>query len=124
MVTIDAMGCQKKIATQVLQKGADYLLSVKGNPPALADAFEAALPMAKVASFEGDSYVTDEKNRGRQETRYHIVSEVTEEFQELSYEWAGLKTVGVVMSFRQKGDEVPEAPMIRYSEETEESRTG
>jgi predicted transposase YbfD/YdcC len=114
MVTTDAMGCQKKIATQVLQKGADYLLSVKGNQPALADAFEAAFPMAKVVNFEGDAYVTDEKNRGRQETRYHIVSEVTEEFQELSYEWAGLKTVGVVMSFRQEGDEVPEAPMIRY----------
>ncbi|WP_276111026.1 ISAs1 family transposase [Halomonas sp. JS92-SW72] len=26
LVTIDAMGCQKKIATQILQKGADYLL--------------------------------------------------------------------------------------------------
>ncbi|WP_226916970.1 ISAs1 family transposase, partial [Halomonas sp. FME65] len=87
LVTIDAMGCQKKIATQILQKGADYLLSVKDNQPALADAFEAAFPMAKVASFEGDAYVTDEKNRGRQETRYHIVSDVTEEFQELSYEW-------------------------------------
>ena len=86
LVTIDAMGCQKKIATQVLQKGADYLLSVKDNQPALADAFEAAFPMAKVASLEGDAYVTDEKNRGRQEIRYHIVSEVTEEFQELSYE--------------------------------------
>jgi len=35
MVTIDAMGCQKKIATQVLQKGADYLLSVEGQPAGL-----------------------------------------------------------------------------------------
>ncbi|MBF8224040.1 ISAs1 family transposase [Halomonas sp. 328] len=100
LVTIDAMGCQKKIATEVLQKG--------------ADAFEAAFPMAKVASFTGDSYVTDEKNRGRQETRYHIVSEITDEFQEISYEWPGMKTVGVVMSFRQKGDGAPEIPMIRY----------
>ena len=114
LVTIDAMGCQKKIATQVLQKGADYLLSVKGNQPALAAAFETAFPITKVASFSGDSYITDEKNRGRQETRYHIVSEITEEFQELSYEWPGLKTVGVVMSFRQEGDEAPEEPMIRY----------
>ncbi|WP_168016705.1 hypothetical protein [Halomonas salinarum] len=70
--------------------------------------------MAEVVNFEGDAYVTDEKNRGRQETRYHIVSDLTEDFQELSYEWPGLKTVGVVMSFRQEGDEAPEAPMIRY----------
>ena len=108
------MGCQKKIATQLLQKGADYLLSVKDNQPALADAFEAAFPMAKVASFEGDAYITDEKNRGRQETRYHIVSNVVEEFQGLSYEWPGLKSVGLVMSFRQEGEGGPESPMIRY----------
>ncbi|MCW4153943.1 ISAs1 family transposase, partial [Halomonas sp. 18H] len=43
-----------------------------------------------------------------------IVSEITEEFQELSYEWPGLKMVGVVMSFRQEGGEAPEVPMIRY----------
>lgn len=70
--------------------------------------------MAKVVSFERDAYVTDEKSRGRQETRYHIVSEVAEEFQELSYEFLGMKSVGLVMSFRQVGDEAPEAPMIRY----------
>ena len=38
-----------------------------------------------------------EKDRGRQETRHHIVKEFTEEFQELGYEWPGSKTVGVVM---------------------------
>lgn len=31
LVTIDAMGCQKKIATAILKKDADYLLAVKGN---------------------------------------------------------------------------------------------
>jgi predicted transposase YbfD/YdcC len=31
-----------------------------------------------------------------------------------SYEWPGLKTVGVVMSFRSEGDKVPTEPMIRY----------
>ena len=67
-----------------------------------------------MVNFDGDAYVTDEKNRGRQETRYHIISELTDEFQELSYEWPGLKTVDVVMSFRQEGDEAPEVPMIRY----------
>ena len=30
-VTIDAMGCQKNIAQQVVEKGADYLLAVKAN---------------------------------------------------------------------------------------------
>ena len=30
-VTIDAMGCQKNIAQQVVEKGADYLLAMKAN---------------------------------------------------------------------------------------------
>jgi len=115
LVTIDAMGCHKNIASQVLQKGADYLLSVgEENQPALADAFEAAFLMATVVNFEGDAYVTDEKNRGQQETRYHIVSEVSEEFQKLIYDWPGMKTVGVVMSFRQERGKAPETPMTRY----------
>ena len=58
--------------------------------------------------------MTDEKNRSCQETRCHILKEFTEEFQKLSYEWPGLKTVGVVMSFRSEGDKVPAEPMIRY----------
>jgi len=70
--------------------------------------------VSELVHFEGDAYVTDEKNCGRQETRYHIVKEFTAEFQELSYEWPGLKTVGVVMSFRSEGDKVPTEPMIRY----------
>jgi len=114
LVTIDAMGCQKKIAANVLHKGADYLLAVKDNQPKLMNAFEQAFPMSELISFKGDSYVTDEKNRGRQETRYHVVSEFTQEFQDLSYEWPGLKTVGVVMSFRTESGQTPEEPTLRY----------
>ena len=31
IVTIDAMGCQKEIAREILEGGADYVLAVKGN---------------------------------------------------------------------------------------------
>lgn len=31
IITIDAMGCQKQIAAQIIGKGADYVLAVKGN---------------------------------------------------------------------------------------------
>ena len=71
------MGCQKKIAASVLHKGADYLLSVKDNQPKLVKAFEQAFPVSELAHFEGNAYVTDEKNRGRQEMRHHIVREFT-----------------------------------------------
>jgi hypothetical protein len=35
LVTIDAMGCQTKIAATILDRGADYLLAVKDNQPSL-----------------------------------------------------------------------------------------
>ena len=40
LVTIDAMGCQKKIAQKILNKNADYLLAVKGNQGRLEQAFD------------------------------------------------------------------------------------
>lgn len=114
LVTIDAMGCQKKIALEIINQGADYLLAVKGNQPKLADAFTAHFPMHKVATYEGDSYSTQEKNRGRLETRHHIVSDLPEAFFDFTYEWAGLKKLGVVVSFRQEGEEAPESATVRY----------
>lgn len=41
LVTLDAMGCQRKIAQTILDKEADYLLAVKGNQGKLAEAFDA-----------------------------------------------------------------------------------
>ena len=61
LVTIDAMGCQKKIAASVLRKGADYLLSVKDNQPKLVKAFEQAFPVSELVNFKGGACVTDKK---------------------------------------------------------------
>ena len=74
-VTIDAMGCHKKIAASVLHKGTDYLLSVKDNQPKLVKAFEQAFPVNERVHFEGesDTYVTEEKNRVFRKTWCHIL---------------------------------------------------
>src|SRR6266853_6852578 len=37
IVTIDAMGCQKEIAAKIRERGADYVLTVKGNQEHLED---------------------------------------------------------------------------------------
>ena len=34
-VTIDAMGCQKEIATQIIEQGGEYILALKRNHPHL-----------------------------------------------------------------------------------------
>jgi len=35
IITIDAMGCQKEIAAQIKEQGADYVLALKDNQPTL-----------------------------------------------------------------------------------------
>src|SRR5512134_2366002 len=37
VVTIDAMGCQKAIAQDLVTAGADYVLTLKANPPTLSE---------------------------------------------------------------------------------------
>lgn len=100
LLTIDAMGCQREIAEKIVSKGADYLLAVKGNQPKLAKTFEKHFPISKFNDFEEYSFTTSEKNHGREETRVYIVKEIFDEFVDQSFEWKGMKTVGVSVNFR------------------------
>ncbi|TCT00450.1 ISAs1 family transposase [Aquabacter spiritensis] len=72
VVTIDAMGCQVAIAQKIIDHGADYVLSLKGNQPNLEadvlDYFRAA-PAAEIVST-----TTLEKGHGRIETRHYRAS--------------------------------------------------
>jgi predicted transposase YbfD/YdcC len=69
-VTIDAMGCQKAIARQVCDQGADYVLAVKDNQMNLAEAvqFQLGRGHSKVARSK---LRTRDKNHGRKEQRLY-----------------------------------------------------
>ena len=73
LVTLDAMGCQREIAAQIVEKGADYVLPVKGNQPHLQAEVEAALSEAIASNFSGsdvhDTVSSEETGHGRQEKR-------------------------------------------------------
>ena len=100
LVTIDAMGCQRAIAKKVVEKEADYLLAVKGNQGKLHEAFQNHFTVMKVQNWSGDSYQTVEKQHGRHETRFYIVSDLFDEFVNLSFDWTGMKTLGVALAIR------------------------
>ena len=72
IVTIDAMGCQKEIASKILEKEADYLLGLKGNQPQLeievAAYFDAAIKNKFVGVPHG-FHETTERGHGRVERR-------------------------------------------------------
>lgn len=53
IVTIDAMGCQTEIAEKIIRKGADYILSVKGNQGLLEEGILDTIRFVKpVDEFE------------------------------------------------------------------------
>lgn len=68
IVTIDAMGCQKAIAEQITQQGADYLFGLKDNQEMLSlGAFTAFESGSNVPSAQ--TTLQREQNHGRRETR-------------------------------------------------------
>jgi len=72
LVTIDAMGCQKKIAEVIIEQEADYLLAVKDNQPNFYQAVQDYFAQANKAVFEGydiDFAETFDKGHGRMESR-------------------------------------------------------
>jgi predicted transposase YbfD/YdcC len=106
LVSIDAIGCQKAIAGQVVEAGGDYLLAVKENQPTLYRDIQAMLDRAVEAGFDVPGRRVfggeDESGRGRQECRSYAL------FTELSGlsgrgEWPGLKAVLVAARQRRVG---------------------
>jgi predicted transposase YbfD/YdcC len=65
LVTIDAMGCQRHIASKIIEKGADYLLAVKGNQGCLEEDAERTVRFTKPAS----EWVEEDFGHGRIEER-------------------------------------------------------
>ena len=52
IVTIDAMGCQKDIAEQIVQQAGDYVLAVKDKQPHLAEDVQTLIDWAESHQFE------------------------------------------------------------------------
>jgi len=103
IVTIDAMGCQKAIVQAIVDKGADYVISLKGNQGKLHDATEEFLGEARAERFETIPHAyteTLEKGHGRVEKRRYWLTNRLDWFREKN-EWAGLTSVGMVEATRE-----------------------
>jgi predicted transposase YbfD/YdcC len=106
VVTIDAMGCQKAIASQIVQQGGDDVLALKDNQPTrqedVAELFEPDLDTPSPAK-QRQVITTEDEGHGRHETRVYTMVRLTQEFLSRHPEWNGLKTVGMVRSERTVG---------------------
>lgn len=100
IVTIDAMGCQKKIAEDIYKRGADYVLAVKENQGTLKDALEKIFTKARELSFAAMVYShhhTVEKDHGRLETRQCYVLPLMY-LHEFKLKWKGLQSLIMIES--------------------------
>jgi predicted transposase YbfD/YdcC len=109
IVTIDAMGCQKAIASKIVERGGDYVLTAKDNQPNLLEDIQATLEKAMLNDFEGvrfDQHSTTDKGHGRVENRHYTILIDPEGIRNQD-EWAGLKVVGMCVRERQVGKAEP-----------------
>jgi predicted transposase YbfD/YdcC len=114
IVTLDAMGCQKKIAQEIIEADADYVLALKGNQEKVHEEVrnfldatleeknrkrptgaEVPKEAQKLKAFE-----TVEKDHGRMETRRYYQSDYLDWFADKE-KLEGLKSVGMVESVRE-----------------------
>ncbi len=108
IVTIDAMGCQRDIAAQILAQKADYVLALKGNQGTLREDVELFAAEQKANGFKDTKvshHRTVDGDHGRIETRTYTVLHDVAWLQE-RHQWPGLRGVVMVESTREIGDKL------------------
>jgi predicted transposase YbfD/YdcC len=106
IVTIDAIGCQTKIASKIRDKKGDYVLAVKNNQPTLYKEIQEKFNK----ELRGDNsnieyYKTSEKSHGRKEVREYKLLNNTDKIDKASC-FDSCSAVGMVESTRTVNGEI------------------
>jgi predicted transposase YbfD/YdcC len=113
VLTIDAAGCQKEIAAQIIAGGGDYILALKDNHPHLREDVGRHFEARHAGRFRQTDrqIVTNQKSRGRRERREYYITPLPAECRGLEA-WAGLQSVvQVITTITHQGCETNE---VRY----------
>lgn len=100
LVTIDAMGCQTRIARAIRDAGAHYVLAVKGNQPTLRDgigAFFGEHRQDDFARVKVRRHETHEHGHGRDEMRFYFVCPVPDDLPDRE-RWPQLRAIGLAVN--------------------------
>lgn len=111
IVTIDAIGCQKEVAQQIVGQQADYLLAVKGNQEHLLADVELLFRLAEQNDYaKVDCHYARTTNKGhnRIEVRHcwAIAGQESLQFLQDYAQWPQLQTVIRIDSVRHVGQSV------------------
>lgn len=120
-VSLDAMGCQKKIAQKLYVANAHYLLALKGNQPTLHRRVEeffsssAHLKHAKAQGYTLNSVDIENEGHGRQERRVVLCTDSLEIIDKKEREsWLGLKSIICVEAHREEKSSGRKSIQRRY----------
>ena len=104
VVTMDAMGCQTKVAEQIVHQGADYLLSLKGNQSNLHQDVKLFFESENTRPAIGhESY---DGGHGRIETRTVRACAEIDWLKERHPHWVDLKSIVAVTARREARDKI------------------
>jgi predicted transposase YbfD/YdcC len=106
LVTIDAMGCQKGIARDIVDGGGDFVIAVKDNQPTLREAVETYFAKhleCDLADLRYRSHETREAGHGRIDERSYSLTKVPPDFA-LKKEWPWIKAIGYALRVTQHAD--------------------
>lgn len=105
-ITVDAMGCQRAIAEQVINQGADYIMGLKGNQENAHKEVEEYFTDACANAFKDVPHTfhetVDGSDHGRLEVRRVWASQELDWFADLS-KWKGLRSIIMVERERTVG---------------------
>jgi predicted transposase YbfD/YdcC len=115
-MSIDAMGCQREIAQQILDGGGHYLLGLKGNQSTLYEDVKLFFKQIPEGACLHRHQETD-KGHGRIEIRRCDVSDDTGWLQE-QHAWPGLRSVVRLTATRITGDKTTTDVRNNLSDDT------
>lgn len=104
LVTLDAMGCQKKITSNIRDAGADYVLSLKGNQRELPDDTRRYFEWCENHPEKKYLYDETDADHGRVERR--VVETFDVEWLASRALWTGLQSLVRVQSERHMGEQI------------------
>lgn len=94
IVTIDAMGCQYKIADEILKKEGQYIFSLKGNQGELCEDVKTYFKCEDLKLIPSlDFYEDNDKGHGRIETRKCWVSNEISWLRERHPQWKSIHSI-------------------------------
>jgi predicted transposase YbfD/YdcC len=114
IVTIDAMGCQREIASKIVDNKADYVLALKGNQGTLREDVELFAAEQKANGFKDakiSRHQTVDGDHGRIETRTYTAFHDVDWLQQ-RHNWPGLRGFVMVESIREIPGSSPESDKI------------